>query len=91
MGRDPPGHRTYVSRGGIAVLLTFARGEREREDASESAPEGLRTSGAVREPLPRRARDRFELKSNIDPPRQTPWEASAYTRKRSPWATTAAV
>ena len=79
MGRDPPGHRTYVSRGGIAFLLSFARGEREREDASESAPEGLRTSGAVRTPR-RRARDRFESKSNIDPPRQTPWEASAYTR-----------
>ena len=78
MGRDPPGHRTYVSRGGIAIR-SFARGEREREDASESAPEGLRTSGAVRTPR-RRARDRFESKSNIDPPRQTPWEASAYTR-----------
>ena len=89
MGRDPPGHRTYVSRGGIAIR-SFARGEREREDASESAPEGLRTSGAVRTPR-RRARDRFESKSNIDPPRQTPWEASAYTCKRSPWATTAAV
>jgi hypothetical protein len=37
---DPPGHRTYVSRGGIAIR-SFARGEREREDASESAHEGL--------------------------------------------------
>ena len=34
---DPRGHRTYVSRGGIATLLTFARGEREREDASQPA------------------------------------------------------